>query len=416
MGACCSSYQVVAKGERYILKDRDGNVHVIDGPKRVRIDPECYLTPLSRRYADANQYIEITKLDGTRSIVPGPTSMFLDVGVDAEIVTKNAVLLGSNEVLVVYRRAAGADGKAKAPAAAATDKKKKKSKESAGSEPVDADDLPAQLGDGSVVREIIRGPCVHVPDVDEWTHKFEWHGTDPENKTRKVPRALKFEALRTLPDQMYYNVNDVRTKDDAVITVKLMLFYELRDIERMLDRTHDPVADFINAVTADVVAFAATLTYEEVLQKTNQLNELDAYPQLMSRAKSIGYQVTKVVYRGYHASDKLQQMHDDAIQARTQLRLESETEQSAQALADLQLQREFERSQKKQEMQQQESSHRNALSRAAHEEKLFQKAKEHEADIAREKATNAERLNYLGSLKEIGVDVTKYLVTREQEK
>lgn len=58
---------------------------------------------------------------------------------------------------------------------------------------------------------------------------------------------------------MYYNVNDVRTKDDALITVKLMLFFELRDIERMLDRTHDPIADFINAVTADIVAFAATM-------------------------------------------------------------------------------------------------------------------------------------------------------------
>lgn len=33
---------------------------------------------------------------------------------------------------------------------------------------------------------------------------------------------------------MYYNINDVRSKDDALITVKLMVFFELRDIERML--------------------------------------------------------------------------------------------------------------------------------------------------------------------------------------
>lgn len=41
-----------------------------------------------------------------------------------------------------------------------------------------------------------------------------------------------------------------------------MIFFELKDIERMLDRTHDPIADFINAVTADVVTYASTLTYE----------------------------------------------------------------------------------------------------------------------------------------------------------
>ena len=31
--------------------------------------------------------------------------------------------------------------------------------------------------------------------VYEWTHEFEWHGTDPENKTKKIPRALKFTKL-----------------------------------------------------------------------------------------------------------------------------------------------------------------------------------------------------------------------------
>jgi hypothetical protein len=421
MGNCCSDYRVVSVGERAVIKDAEGNVHVIDGPKRVKLHKECSFSTLSRIFANANQYLVVTRLDGTKIHVPGPTSRFLEVGVDSELKAKDAIQLASNEVLVVYRRADKSKaGPAAAPEAASSSSKKskKKAKEGVDADGDDADDrerLAAQLGDGSVTREIVRGPCVHVPDVDEWTHKFVWHGTDPDNKTRKIPGALKFEALRTLPDQMYYNVNDCRSLDNATITVKLMVFYELRDIERMLDRTHDPIADFINAVTADVVAFCSKLTYEDIMKKSDELNELDAYPQLVSRAKAIGFQVTKVVYRGYHATDKLQQMHDDAIQARTQLRLESETEQAAQALADMQLQREFERANKKQEMQAQESSHRNALSRTAHEEKLFQKAKEQEADLARDKATNAERLNYLRSLKELGVDVTKYLVVNGEK-
>ena len=40
-------------------------------------------------------------------------------------------------------------------------------------------------------------------------HEFEWHGTDPTNKTRKVPGALKFTKLRVIPDQFYYNIDDV---------------------------------------------------------------------------------------------------------------------------------------------------------------------------------------------------------------
>ena len=40
-------------------------------------------------------------------------------------------------------------------------------------------------------------------------HEFVWHGTDPTNKTRKIPGALKFIKLRVIPDQFYYNIEDV---------------------------------------------------------------------------------------------------------------------------------------------------------------------------------------------------------------
>ena len=128
-----------------------------------------------------------------------------------------------------------------------------------------------------------------------------------------------------------------------------MLFFELNDIEKMLDNTHDPMADFINAAASDVVAFCATLTYEEFLEKTELLNSLvrkcyraspnqnlslhfscnvirasilsfflqATFKQLCARAEIIGYQINKVVFRGFHSSDALQAMHDKAIQERT---------------------------------------------------------------------------------------------------
>ena len=50
----------------------------------------------------------------------------------------------------------------------------------------------------------------------------------------------------------------------------------------------------------------SSLSYEEFLKETNELNKLDTYPQLLSRAQHIGYRATKVVYRGYEASVALQ--------------------------------------------------------------------------------------------------------------
>ena len=84
----------------------------------------------------------------------------------------------------------------------------------------------------------------------------------------------------------------------------------------MLDNTHDPIADFINAAASDTVAFCAVLTYEEFLQRTSQMNEIDTFKQLQTRSQNIGYKILKVVFRGFHSSDSLQQMHDQAIQVR----------------------------------------------------------------------------------------------------
>ena len=85
----------------------------------------------------------------------------------------------------------------------------------------------------------------------------------------------------------------------------------------MLDNTHDPIGDFINNAASDVVAFCATLTYEVFLEKTGELNKIETFSQLTTRAKTIGYNINKVVFRGFHSSDALQQMHDQAIHTRT---------------------------------------------------------------------------------------------------
>lgn len=43
---------------------------------------------------------------------------------------------------------------------------------------------------------------------------------------------------------------------------------------------------------------------------------------LTKRAEKIGFDVTKVVFRGYFASPKLQSMHDHSVEMRTKLKLE----------------------------------------------------------------------------------------------
>lgn len=62
-------------------------------------------------------------------------------------------------------------------------------------------------------------------------------------------------------------------------------------------------------------------SYIEFMERSSELNDLANYPQLMERSKKIGYEISKMVYRGYHAHPELQLIHDSSIQTRTRLKL-----------------------------------------------------------------------------------------------
>ena len=55
-----------------------------------------------------------------------------------------------------------------------------------------------------------------------------------------------------------------------------------------------------------MISFASQMTYEEFLNQSHQLSKIESYPQLTTRAEKIGFQISKVVYRGYQASTALQ--------------------------------------------------------------------------------------------------------------
>ena len=56
----------------------------------------------------------------------------------------------------------------------------------------------------------------------------------------------------------------------------------------MLVTTHDPIGDFINAVSADMVCFASNRTYLELAHETEILNQLDSYATQLAKDRKNG--------------------------------------------------------------------------------------------------------------------------------
>lgn len=281
---------------------------------------------------------------------------------------------------------------------------------------------------------ILQGPALFVPAPNEWLHEFSWHADDGHG--RKRPRALNFTKLRRIPDQMYFNVEQVRTSDEALITVQLMIFFELVNTEVMLAQTHDPIADFINAASADVIRFAGSCDFESFKTKAAALNKLETYTELTNGAQRIGYRIHKVVYRGYLAPKKLQLMHDGAIETRTKLVLEAETEDRKQEIADVQQERDHERAARDRQEEQRMLDHQVEQSRLARVDELTAKkeqgelelqlksqreeleltltTKRHECEEAHRRNLLALRFEEWSQLQQAGADLTKVLVAQER--
>ena len=147
------------------------------------------------RYADENQYLEINRRTGPRICLPGPAQIFENPVEHESVKVKKAVLVSANQALVVYK-----------PGGKGQEEKRP-----------------------SFHRNVLYGPMRYIPSPGEWTHEFSWHGADPADKARNVKDALKFSLLRVIPDCFYYNVKEVRTRDDTLITVKLMIFHQVHN-------------------------------------------------------------------------------------------------------------------------------------------------------------------------------------------
>ena len=441
--------RTVKEGECAAVWLYNGTRKVVEGPQRIRLF-FSHVRFLDRHVADANQYLAVQYRDGRKEHRRGPSATFMDPCIHISIQTYDAFKLSANEVLIVYRElqaeqqtaqplvkgepmamAAATNGKAAAAKAATTTTK------AAGKSP-DKEVAVAACGvPGSVQRRLVCGPAVFIPAANEWIHEFSWHGSVSErtgkgSKTgspgdEKVPHALQFSKLRCMPDQMYVSVKGVRTTDDAQITVHLMIFYELKRVEQMLDATNDPIGDFINATSADVMTFGASNTYESLLQKTTQLSEVEAFPILASRMQQTGFELLKIVYRGYSASDTLQSMHDQAIAKRTKLKLDADTRAMEQQQMHLDLQCKQERSKAEMDLEAAQHRHKAELkdmeaqqARTGRDADELQ-AQRHLAERERlaleaKRARNDEDLRYDEALKALGVDLTQLLcVTNQRE-
>lgn len=124
-------FVVVPQGEKYAFLSFNGEVTIVDGPKR-KFSMGSYL-PLWRHVALPGEYLTVKYLNGTEEYLKGPAECYFNPLEHTSITCNLALHIESNQAVVIYQ------------------------------------DTP-----NGVNREILHGPLSHIPKQKEWLHTF--HG------------------------------------------------------------------------------------------------------------------------------------------------------------------------------------------------------------------------------------------------
>lgn len=355
----------------------DGKIisKIYNGPYMYTPQPNVEYKLVKKYIVTSDQYAIVTKKSGQIENISGPAELIENPVEIDKIIIENIININTGEAIVVYNN---------------------------------------NDNDNKIQRRIINGPTSYIPKSKEWIHQFSWHGASPNDPSLKIRNALIFKKLKLLPNQMFYNIKNVRTRDDTLLTIQLAIFFQLENIEKMLDNTSDVIADFMNGAAADITDFIASVEFSGFKKNISKLNEIETYKRLVERSQYIGYKINKVIFRGYQTTEDLQKMHDNAITIRTKLVLEKETEEQRQDLLTYQIEAEEKRNIKKHIIALNDTKHQIELDKMKSDALLEQKINEHKTELEKIKNINKEEINFLSNLNQNGVELTKYFVSKHQ--
>jgi hypothetical protein len=191
-----------------------------------------------------------------------------------------------------------------------------------------------------------------------------------------------------------------------------MIWFKIENINKLLEESHDPVADLINAMSFDIIDFVSKYKFEDFKHQIEKLSDLNTYSQIMMRSQPIGNKISNI-------AKALEIMHNSTIEARTKLVLDKEVEFQKQQIKDFQQQKEKERMKEKLNMDQEEIKIKLVIIAIKLEHYLKNKELEVKAELKFENLKRTEERNHLKKQSEHKIEtaeLSKILKLKSQKK
>ena len=139
--------------------------------------------------------------------------------------------------------------------------------------------------------------------VEEQLKKFSWTWSwETWPTSEKVPGSIVFDKIRLDDSQTYFSF-PVRTKDNVVINLHLMLFYSISNLNNLVKNTHDPLCEFYNKIQSEVSESISKKSFNEFKDSTNEhISNIDFLKN--DSFENIWLKIIKVALREWKPEDR----------------------------------------------------------------------------------------------------------------
>mmetsp|Transcript_22039 Transcript_22039/g.54454 ORF Transcript_22039/g.54454 Transcript_22039/m.54454 type:complete len:465 (-) Transcript_22039:89-1483(-) len=407
--------RTIKDGEAAAIWNRCGEHRQIIGPKRIRM---FYSTIrfLTRFKAEADQYLKIQHRDGTVEHIQGPVQMYLNPSYHDTISVKDGIKLKENEVIKVSHLpmlqnndiAYNADGTAVEKDESLVVKKSKR---------------------------FVLGPTLFIPSEDELVEEFEWSALpDQLDFTSQLGSGreglIKFKKVQ-LHSTRVWSVSVPIGSESAKVHAALAITYKIDSIDKV--RMHkDPCASICAALMGDIQdlfsenlqTVTSAADFRSIQTKVaHKMSGSKSFPNLIGTGESIGFSIDSIqvleVTPGRRMQKQLTTEHEREMRMNTQIaNKESEIKFQELELEERRkkMENEVELTRKEAKMQAElaEELHMQKMAALNQEQEMAKMRKQERLDSL--KASDELVLNFLGNLKELGVDMSTYLCTEAGNK
>lgn len=389
--------RTIKDGEAAAIWNSKGVHTQIVGPKRIWLINST-IRFLTRHKAESHQYLKVSHRDGRVEHVVGPATMYANPAYHDNVYVQNAYrLCSSSECVVTFRSTNTSANKE-------------------GSDEIEQPAIIPTSVKNVVSKRIIRGPTLFVPTPSEHVHSFSWSiNASKEYSDEKST----FNVLNMMGELSL--MSTIHTVDGFSFDASLILSYKISSLDKLIENP-DPMKCLYNSLLFDSqtlgVSFSSELLKTKKDNIISMLSKTSTYPSLMKVADTCGLEIENVQVTTISICSALRDQIDKEQSLSANIRSEVAKKTHSYKIREMELEDQRKRVEEEAALKRMQvitndkvDSESHRLKVAALERRI--ELEKYEAEAKRDvvKIKDEAVLEFLTRMKQMGVDLTKFMTS-----